>query len=343
LKSDGWCAVFSEVFSGYSTDVESSLFSFFQINLSWFWQVLYLWKNKLVGTIPQTLGQNTNLTLLNLSSNFLNGMIPQDLCIGQKLQWLILQYNQLTGPIPESLGNCQSLTKLCLSYSFLNRLIPTGLLGLLNISMEEVKANNIIGPIPSTFISAPLLGYFDFSDNYLSSSLPASIGNLTRLQQFLLSGNRFSGLIPPQICDMPLLNKLDLSLNNLLGPIPSQYPTARNLGPLIWARTISWARFHQQYPTIRNLGPLIWARTICRVRILSKSSTYPISTSIFLTTILQVTSHHNCSWFKLWASLTEGEWEEWHLQFWGGVNGAFDWKPTNWAWYWGWSGYSAMG
>lgn len=180
-------------------------------------QVLYLWKNKLTGTIPEILGQNMNLTLLDLSSNSLNGTIPADLCAGQKLQWVILKDNQLTGAIPQGLGSCQSLTKLRLSNNNLNGSIPSGLLGLPNLTMVEIQQNQVTGPIPSGIIDSPLLSYLDFSSNYLTSSLPQSIGNLPSIMTFFIANNHFDGPIPPQICDMPALNRLDLSGNNFSG------------------------------------------------------------------------------------------------------------------------------
>jgi len=51
---------------------------------------LHIWGNNFTGGIPQQLGRNSKLLEVDLSSNKLTGFIPPDLCIGGKLQILIL-------------------------------------------------------------------------------------------------------------------------------------------------------------------------------------------------------------------------------------------------------------
>ena len=63
-------------------------------------QMLYLYGNQLVGTIPSSLGQMTALEALYLDSNSLTGTIPSTLRQLTNLRTLRLLNNQLTGTIP---------------------------------------------------------------------------------------------------------------------------------------------------------------------------------------------------------------------------------------------------
>ena len=63
----------------------------------------------LTGTIPDVLGNLSNLTGLWLGGNELTGQIPDVLGNLAKLEWLSLSSNQLTGSIPPALGNLSNL------------------------------------------------------------------------------------------------------------------------------------------------------------------------------------------------------------------------------------------
>ena len=71
---------------------------------------LWLWGNKLRGSIPAELGDLTELQTLDLRSNQLTGTIPGELGELTNLESLVLWSNQLTGTIPAELGD---LTKAC--------------------------------------------------------------------------------------------------------------------------------------------------------------------------------------------------------------------------------------
>lgn len=73
-------------------------------------QVLNLWKNRLFRPILENLDLNMNLSLLDLSSNFLNGTIPQDLCIDSVSMWwshVYIQKHRLAQTIDGSPRACQ--------------------------------------------------------------------------------------------------------------------------------------------------------------------------------------------------------------------------------------------
>lgn len=60
---------------------------------------LYLYRNQLSGNIPTTLGDLSDIEVLDLSNNQLTGGVPAVLGYLPELYDLALEYNQLTGSI----------------------------------------------------------------------------------------------------------------------------------------------------------------------------------------------------------------------------------------------------
>ncbi len=92
-------------------------------NLRW----LHLYDNRLSGAIPSSLGDLPNLEILELSRNQLSGAIPSSLGDPPNLRWLRLDRNQLSGAIPSSLGGLPNLESLWLSYNQLSGSISVAL------------------------------------------------------------------------------------------------------------------------------------------------------------------------------------------------------------------------
>ena len=76
---------------------------------------LFLEKNGLNGTLPNSLGNLSNLTYLNLSPNNITGSIPESLGNLSNLTVLHLYSNNIIGSIPESLGNLSQSHSFCQS------------------------------------------------------------------------------------------------------------------------------------------------------------------------------------------------------------------------------------
>ena len=91
---------------------------------------MYLNSNQLTGEIPPEIGNLTNLTGLNLSSNQLTGD------------------NQLTGEIPSTIGNLTNLTVLRLYDNQLTGEIPSEVCDLIESNNLDINAilsgNNLI-------------------------------------------------------------------------------------------------------------------------------------------------------------------------------------------------------
>ena len=98
--------------------------------------------NQLSDSIPSSLGNLTNLTVLNLGSNQLVGSIPSSLGSLTNLARLYLHHNQLSGTIPSSLGNLSKLIALYLNHNQLSGTIPSSLGNLTNLSGLWLQNNN---------------------------------------------------------------------------------------------------------------------------------------------------------------------------------------------------------
>jgi len=172
-----------------------------------------LWGNDLYGTIPSSIGNLANLTVLLLYNNQLIGSIPSSIGNLVNLTALSLEGNQLSGSIPSSIGNLVNLTFLNLGLNQLSGRIPSSLGNLINFSRLFLYYNRLSGSIPPSLGNLVNLQYLYLSNNELSGSIPPSLGNLVNLQDLNLTRNQLSGKIPPAIANLQQLSALDLSYN----------------------------------------------------------------------------------------------------------------------------------
>ncbi|XP_039056779.1 systemin receptor SR160-like [Hibiscus syriacus] len=159
-------------------------------------QVLYLHNNILIGSIPASLSNCSQLVSLHLSFNYLTGTIPTSLGALSKLKDLRLWLNQLHGEIPRELSYIQTLETLILDF------------------------NELSGAIPSGLSNCTKLNWISLSNNRFTGEIPASLGKLSSHAILKLSNNSFYGRIPPELGDCQSLIWLDLNTNYLNGTIP---------------------------------------------------------------------------------------------------------------------------
>jgi Leucine-rich repeat (LRR) protein len=190
---------------------------------------LSLSSNNLNGALPQELGNLSSLVGLQLWSNQLSGSIPQQLGSLSSLVDLGLEWNQLGGSIPSQLGSLPSLETLNLSSNQLDGVIPSELGDLSSLLELYLDSNQLSGSIPSQLDGLSNVLYMDLSDNQLDGSIPPELGDMSSLQELDLSFNQLSGAIPPELADSPNLIKLNLSSNQLDGSIPPGFGNASAL------------------------------------------------------------------------------------------------------------------
>ena len=100
--------------------------------------------NKLTGGIPDSIGNLTALSVLNLGSNALAGDIPAILGNGP-LHEIILSDNNLTGSLPE-VGQFQPLTTFEVANNLLEGSIPGSFGHLPLLATLNIQGNSISGP-----------------------------------------------------------------------------------------------------------------------------------------------------------------------------------------------------
>ncbi|XVE48423.1 hypothetical protein DITRI_Ditri01bG0001100 [Diplodiscus trichospermus] len=171
----------------------------------------------------------TSLSVLDLSENSFNSLIPLWLFNLTGLTELYLTWDFFSGSIPAEFSNLKNLQVLDLSDNLnLEGQIP-GLFGNLSkLQSLDLSANNFHGDIHelfSGFSSSPnnKLELLDLSSNSLRGELPESLGLLKYLQHLDLSSNSFWGSIPSSVGSLLALRKLDLSYNMMNGTIPESF------------------------------------------------------------------------------------------------------------------------
>ena len=159
--------------------------------------------NGLTGTIPETLGNLSNLESLSLASNGLTGTIPEALGQLNNLKSLDLASNGLTGTIPEALGQLNNLELLNLSQNELTETIPETLGQLNNLKDLYLRNNELTGTIPEALGQLNNLRSLDLAFNELTGTIPEALGQLDSLEFLYLSWNELTGCIPSALRDVP--------------------------------------------------------------------------------------------------------------------------------------------
>ena len=151
--------------------------------------VLDLCTNSLSGIIPAAIGEFTKLTVLDFQDCQVSGSIPFSIGELTRLEKLYLARNRLTGTIPRSMGNLTELESLDLTSNLLEGSIPQEFSVLTKVSNIFLNDNKLKGSIPDVGNLVDLVT-LDLSRNALTGSLPASITNLHKLTHLFVSRNQ---------------------------------------------------------------------------------------------------------------------------------------------------------
>ncbi len=189
---------------------------------------LLLAGNNLVGNLPASLGDLSELVLLNLSNNTLSGGIPPELGQLSSLNELNLSQNQLSGGIPATIGQLSALRGLYLNQNQLNNSIPAAITLLTQLVYLNLSENALSGSLPAGMNNLSSLKKCFLNTNQLSGDIPAAIGQLSQLQFLNLSINQFSGSIPSALSNLSSIDSMYLNQNMLTGCLD---PLLKNLCP----------------------------------------------------------------------------------------------------------------
>ncbi|XP_060216878.1 receptor like protein 22-like [Lycium barbarum] len=164
------------------------------LSSSWFFSVA---NNKISGTIPSSICNATDLEVLDLSSNNLNGSIPA--CLAeQSLTVLHLGGNNIRGNMP---GN---FTEYC------------------RLEMIDLSHNHLEGKIPQSLSNCSNLKALNVGSNKISDTFPCWLRRLSYLHVLMLRFNNFHGSIDCSRVNYtwPALQIIDLASNNFSGVLP---------------------------------------------------------------------------------------------------------------------------
>ena len=175
----------------------------------------------LVGNLPDSIGDLTELEFLDLSGNRLSGPIPSAIGKLSLLTHLSLADNEFEGPIPSEIGNLSNLTTLRLGDNELEGSLPSVLFGLSELVELELGNNQFRGRLSSEIGNLQELHTLGLSYNGFFGELPETLVTLVKLKELTLNSNNFSGTIPRQIGNLADVLTLNLGYNNFSGEIPT--------------------------------------------------------------------------------------------------------------------------
>jgi hypothetical protein len=170
-------------------------------------QSIVLLDNKLSGTLPDSLGNFSQLTSLDLGHNTLAGNIPASLGNLSQLAHLSLAGNQFSGPIPPSLG------------------------GLAQLQYLDLSANNLGGSIPPGLGDLSQLQHLYLDFNELTGSIPPSLGDLRQLEDLYLYNNQLGGGAP----DFAAFTNVFIDIASNYLDVATGSASLANIGALIQA------------------------------------------------------------------------------------------------------------
>ena len=185
------------------------------------------------GPLPPTLGDLTQLQILDVSRNQFSGPIPPALGDLTQLRMLDLSGNQFSGPIPPALGDLTQLRMLDLSRNQLSGPIPPELGHLTQLQVLVIQGGALTGGIPAELGQLANLRILILSENQLTGAIPAALGQLTDLLVLSLYENRLTGAIPAELGQ----------LANLTGDVAAtREQLTASLAGAIGVTRVSWNR-----------------------------------------------------------------------------------------------------
>lgn len=176
--------------------------------------------NFLDGTLPEQLGLLSNLKYLRLDGNKIAGSIPWQYGVFEELS---IASNSLTGTIPEKWNTSPSLKSLLLDSNLLTGPVPH------MAHLEKLSLSR--NALTSTITLSTNLNFLNIAQNSLSGTLQENLG--TSLVTIEIEDNPWDENPFPleALKNFPLLEYLHVGNSRLTGTIPTEIGMCRNL---IW-------------------------------------------------------------------------------------------------------------
>lgn len=158
---------------------------------------------------PTWLQTQKEAMFLDFSNASIAGAIPNWFWdISSNLSLVNVSFNQLQGQLPNPL-NIARFAEVDFSSNLFKGLIP---LPVVEIELVYLSNNHFSGSIPENISeSMPNLNFLSLSGNNLTGKIPASTGKMMSLQVIDLSSNSVTGIVPSSIGNCSFIKALDLS------------------------------------------------------------------------------------------------------------------------------------
>ncbi|XP_078149410.1 receptor-like protein 7 isoform X2 [Carex rostrata] len=200
--------------------------------------------------IPFFLSYQTNIDILDLSNNKIDGVLPTwDAHL--TLQILDIHSNRLSGPIPllpRGIG--------FVDFSF-NYFISLPAYFVPSLEYLFVSNNRLMGEIPLTICNGTLLRMLDLSYNNLTGTMPPCLLVDAQLEVLDLKGNKLSGPLSRNICQGCKFRTIDLSRNRINGSLPQSLVKCNTLEILDLGNNQIVDRFPSWLGNLENLTVLV--------------------------------------------------------------------------------------
>ncbi|THF97695.1 hypothetical protein TEA_006788 [Camellia sinensis var. sinensis] len=194
--------------------------------------VLNLSYNYLQGDFPKVLYNCSGLQYLDLSQNFFVGPIPSDIDRLSSLQLINVGDNNFSGEIPQAISRLPELRTLHLYQNQFNGTVPIEIGNLANLVTLGVAYNTMLSPsiIPIEFGNLKKLEYLWMTMTNLIGKIPDSFANLSSLQHLDLARNNLDGPLPQGLFQLKNLSAVYLFKNSLSGEIPTPIESLNLIG-----------------------------------------------------------------------------------------------------------------
>ncbi|XP_030939875.1 receptor-like protein 7 [Quercus lobata] len=180
--------------------------------------IIDLRSNQFQGQLPTPL---PSCSYLDLSWNNFSSVIPAG--FGNSLSYtkfLSLSSNKLNGHIPEAICNATSLKILNLSNNSLSGTIPHCLIAMSEtLKVLNLRRNNLTGKISDVFPSNCGLRTLSLNRNLLEGMVPNSLANCINLELLDIGNNRIQDEFPCHLKDISSLRVLILRSNKFYGSV----------------------------------------------------------------------------------------------------------------------------
>ncbi|CAB4315239.1 unnamed protein product [Prunus armeniaca] len=186
-------------------------------------------RNNFNSVIRTDIGEFLSYTIFfSLSSNKLHGIIPVSICNASNLQVLDVSNNSLNGSIPKCLTAISgTLAVLNLRRNNLSGTVPDKFPEHCSLKTLDLNGNQIGGQFPKSLANCTMLEVLNLGNNQIADTFPCLLKNISTLRVLVLRSNKFYGRFgcPNAHGNWSMLQIVDIALNKFSGEIPGRAVT----------------------------------------------------------------------------------------------------------------------